>query len=71
MKSQRLDSGRNRALRRAVFKTASQKLLGVLKKNHSDWNAQENSAPKSLNPMAPLRSRKKDEKDNLSTAMEL
>jgi hypothetical protein len=32
------------------------------KTKHSEWNAQENSATKSLNPMAPPRSRKKDEK---------
>jgi hypothetical protein len=38
------------------------KITGRAKTNHSDWNAQENSAPKSLNPMAPLRSRKKDKK---------
>jgi hypothetical protein len=41
------------------------------KTNHSEWNAQENSASKSLNPMAPPWSRKKDKNDNLSTAMEL
>jgi hypothetical protein len=33
MESQRLDSGRNRALRRAVFRSASQKLVGAVKKN--------------------------------------
>jgi hypothetical protein len=41
------------------------------KTKHIEWNAQENSATKSLNPMALPRSRKKDEKDNFSTAMEL
>jgi hypothetical protein len=41
------------------------------KTNHSERNAQENSASKSANPMAPPWSRKKDGKDNLSTAMEL
>jgi hypothetical protein len=41
------------------------------KPTHSEWNAQENSASKGLNPMAPPWSRKKDEKDHLSTAMEL
>jgi hypothetical protein len=41
------------------------------KPNHSDWNAQENSASKSLNPMTPPWKLKKDDKDNLSTAMEL
>ena len=47
------------------------KITGRAKTKHSDWNAQENSAPKSLNPMAPPWKLKKDDKDNLSTAMEL
>ena len=47
------------------------KITGRAKTKHSDWNAQENSAPKSLNPMAPPWELKKDDKDNLSTAMEL
>jgi hypothetical protein len=41
------------------------------KPTHSDWNAQENPASKSLNPMAPPWELKKDDKDSLSTAMEL
>jgi hypothetical protein len=41
------------------------------KTNRSDWNAQENSASKSPNPMAPPRELKKDGRDNLPTAMEL
>jgi hypothetical protein len=41
------------------------------KTNHSDWNAQENSVSKSLNPMAPPWELKKYDKDNLSTAMDL
>jgi hypothetical protein len=46
------------------------KITGRAKTKHSDWNAQEISAPKSLNPMAPPWKLKKDKK-NLSTAMEL
>jgi hypothetical protein len=41
------------------------------KPKHSELNAQENSATKSLNPMAPPRSRKKDKEDSFSTATEL
>jgi hypothetical protein len=45
--------------------------IGRGKTKHSELNAQENSATKSPNPMAPPRSRKKDKKDNFSTATEL
>jgi hypothetical protein len=41
------------------------------KTNHSEWNAQENFASNGLNPMVPRWGRKKDEGDNLSTAMGL
>jgi hypothetical protein len=54
MKLQRLDSGRNRA----------PKITERAKTNHSDWNAQENSAPKSLiagpavNPVQVFRTKR-------------
>jgi hypothetical protein len=73
MKSQRLDSGRNRALspKKGSIRNRVPKITGRAKTKHSDWNAQENSAPKSLNPLAPPWELKKGDKDKLATAMEL
>ena len=41
------------------------------KTNHSDWNAQEISVESPTSEMAPPWKLKKDDKDNLSTAMQL
>jgi hypothetical protein len=72
MKSHRLDSGRNRARRRAVcIKKHVPKISRRGKTNHSDWNAQEISVENPTSEMAPPWKLKKDDKDSLSTAMEL
>jgi hypothetical protein len=41
------------------------------KANHSEWNSQENRAENPTSAMPPPRKLKKDEGDNLPTAMEL
>jgi hypothetical protein len=45
--------------------------FAVVKQSHSEWTSGGHSVETPTSEMAPLRSRKKDEKDNLSTAMEL